>query len=70
MIPGECLGMDGARCPDCYTSLKLRVCKSNAGWYLGYWCDKDGPESRETNYFLTRSEAEEAMKTPEKFART
>lgn len=69
MTLGECNGMDGVNCIDCGASLKLKICKSNTGWYLGYWCEHDGPISRETNYFNSQIEAEQAIKNPEKYAR-
>jgi len=65
MLPGECLGMNGAVCSECGETLVLKVCKSNAGYYLGYWCTRDGPESRETGYFDTEAEAKEALKNPD-----
>lgn len=71
MMPGECLGMNGTKCLDCGASLKLKIHRSPAGWYLGYICNICcEPYSRETGYFSTYAEAEEAMKNPEKFART
>ena len=68
MLPGECIGMNGGECEDCGQELKLEVCSSPAGYYLGYMC-LCGPYSRETGYFSTREEAQEAMEFPEQWAR-
>lgn len=35
---------------DCGAILPLRVLKSNAGHYLGFFCLSHGPYSRETEY--------------------
>ena len=69
MIPGECVGTDGYTCKGDSTAhgdikLKLQVCRSAAGWYLGYSCPKCGPVSRETGYFADEAEAEAALKNP------
>ena len=70
MMPGECVGMNGVKCIDCGASLKLQICFSPAGHYLGYICNVcSQPISRETNYFNSRIEAEQAMENPEKYAR-
>lgn len=62
MLPGECLGLRGASCPECYAVLKLKVLSSPAGYYYGYWCFRDGPISRESEYFSTRELCEVMMK--------
>lgn len=50
--------------PDNYTN--LQVCKSAAGFYIGtMYNNPEGwqePGSRESEYFATRGEAEEALK--------
>lgn len=56
-IDGELAGIYGARC-SCGAVLRLAVCVSNAGYYLGYSCLMCGPRSRETVYYRTRKEAE------------
>lgn len=48
---------------DCNTVLKLQVCQSNAGFYLGFMCDCCGPYSRETGYWGTKEEAETVLKS-------
>ena len=61
MIPGETI-LSGAKatCPDCLVTPKLQVYETNA-FYVGTWCNC-GPYSRETDYFGTREEAEEALR--------
>lgn len=56
-LPGETEGFDGATC-DCGKCLDLQVCRSAAGFYLGYVCPDCGPWSRETGYYGTRAAAE------------
>jgi len=45
-------------CSDCNTFLKLQICHSQAGYYLGFFCPYCGPYSRESEYFRSRVEAE------------
>lgn len=40
-------------CEDCGKKLKLQVCHSNAGYYIGAWC-YCGSYSRESGYYSTR----------------
>lgn len=63
MLQGETI-MSGApdTCDECGIELKLEVCRSAAGHYLGTWCNC-GPYSRESGYFASRKEAEEALKS-------
>ena len=49
------------KCPSCRCELELKVCKSNAGWYVGYRCDTCGPVERKSCYFSTYNEAEEVL---------
>ena len=49
------------KCTLCDTLMPLKVCKSAAGYYLGYFCPKDGPYSRETHYWATEAEAKDAL---------
>jgi hypothetical protein len=62
MLQGETI-LSGApdTCSDCEIELKLEVCRSGAGYYLGTWCNC-GPYSRESGYFGTEEEAEKALK--------
>lgn len=61
-LPGETVGPYGTRCEDCGNWLIIGVQHSNAGYYVGYWCDNDGPYSRESGYYRTFEEAEKALK--------
>jgi hypothetical protein len=57
--PGELRGFQRSlTCSCCRTEIPLRVCESNAGFYLGYFCDNCGPYSRETGYYNTEAEAQ------------
>lgn len=49
------------KCFECDKELKIQVCQSAAGFYIGYWCNEDGPHSRESGYYGTRKEAETAL---------
>ena len=71
-LEGKLKGLDGTVCSDCGAVLELRVCRSAAGYYLGYFCDQCGPYSRETGYYPTREEAEEelAKEVPDKLRTT
>ena len=61
MLPGETIASGApSTCPDCKKELKLEVLMSNAGYYIGTWCDC-GPYSRESGYFRTRELAEKAL---------
>jgi hypothetical protein len=41
----------------CGKQLELQVLRSAAGYYVGYFCDDDGPYDRMSEYFETRQEA-------------
>lgn len=45
-------------CSMCGATLKLRVCRSAAGWYLGYICPKDGPYDRVSTYVKSEAVAQ------------
>jgi len=59
-LPGELKGLKGTQC-SCKRWMKLDVQHSNAGYYLGYFCDRCGPWSRETGYYRDRTEAKDAL---------
>jgi len=61
-LEGELKGLSGTICDYCGTILGLRVQRSAAGYYLGYWCMCSGPYSRETGYYSTKIEAEKALR--------
>ena len=66
MLPGECKGLNGTVCSDCGKVLSLKICHSNAGYYIGYWCDECGPYSRESEYFKTWDDALKAIESESK----
>lgn len=57
-LKGECVNDDMTTCFDCGEPLELKVCESNAGFYLGFDCPNCGPYSRESNYFKHKETAE------------
>jgi hypothetical protein len=61
MLPGECVGSLTETCFDCRSEMVIRVCRSAAGYYLGFLCPKCGPYSRESGYFPTRDDATAAL---------
>ena len=59
-LPGEITGNRTGqfhKC-SCGEQLPLEVLRSNAGYYIGYFCPQCGPWSRESGYFRTREEAQ------------
>ena len=65
MIPAEHCE-DGDYCNGCGAQLNYEVLQSAAGWYIGTGCnnmecDEYGPNSRETAYYKTESEANEDL---------
>jgi hypothetical protein len=65
MIHGETIATGAAAtCPDCKLTPRLQVYESAAGHYVGTYC-KCGPYSRESGYYRTRLQAEEALASGE-----
>lgn len=62
-LPGELKGTRGTVCSDCGNDLPLQVCRSAAGYYLGYICPECGPYSRETGYYPSREAAEAELES-------
>jgi hypothetical protein len=60
-LPGECVRDVETTCVECGAHLEIQVCKSMAGYYVGFWCDRCGPYSRESGYYQSREEAEKAL---------
>lgn len=50
-------------CDICGTEMPFEVLRSAAGYYLGFACPEHGPYSRESEYFRTHQEADDALKT-------
>ena len=61
--PGECVRDVETTCVDCGARLEIQVCKSMAGYYVGFWCGACGPYSRESGYYRSYEEAEKALST-------
>jgi len=67
-IPGDTGGFHKeVECMDCKGMMPLQVCRSSAGYYLGYYCDNCGPWTRETDYY---SHENKAQKDLDKFLKT
>ena len=49
-----------AKC--CGRILKLQVCNSMAGYYIGHICPECGPYDRVSGYFKTKEQAEAILK--------
>jgi len=62
-LPGECVRDVETICVDCGAHLEIQVCKSMAGYYVGFWCGACGPYSRESGYYRSYEEAEKALST-------
>lgn len=46
-------------CYDCGQVMKLKPCRSGAGWYAGFTCPRCGsPHDRVSGYFKTDDEAQ------------
>jgi hypothetical protein len=59
-IQGETI-LTGAPSVCCGVNLKFEVLRSAAGYYIGTACPRCGPYSRESNYFISRQEAEDTL---------
>jgi len=62
-LPGECVRDVETTCVDCGARLEIQVCKSMAGYYVGFWCGACGPYSRESGYYRSYEETEKALNT-------
>mgnify|MGYP003594745806 CR=1 FL=1 len=61
-MTGEATGRNIIRCEDCGERLPNKVCRSNAGYYVGKECPNCGPYSRESGYHKTYESAEKELK--------
>jgi len=57
-LPGETLATGASIVCDCGHKMKLQVCHSGAGYYIGTICPNDGPYTRESIYYPTSEEAQ------------
>ena len=62
-LHGECIRDVETSCVECGAHLEIQVCKSMAGYYVGFWCGACGPYSRESGYYRNYEEAEKALST-------
>jgi len=60
-LPGEVLNTAETTCEDCGTILPLKVLRSAAGYYVGFFCPQCGPYSRESGYYRTYDQAQAAL---------
>ena len=60
-LPGECVNDTQTVCVECGALLEIQVCKSMAGYYVGFFCPHCGPYSRESGYYRNREEADLAL---------
>lgn len=61
MASPEEIGHIDTKCDICHTELPAQVLKSGAGYYIGTFCPKDGPYSRESGYYGSREEATKSL---------
>ena len=59
-LPGE-VGHIDSKCMDCGTHLPAKVLSSGAGYYIGTFCPRCGPYSRESGYYPTAEAAQKAL---------
>jgi hypothetical protein len=61
VLPGECVNEGKTICIECCAKLEIAVHRSAAGWYLGFFCLRCGPYSRESGYYHSAEAAKEAL---------
>ena len=61
VLPGECIESTQTVCAECGRELPIKVCRSVAGFYIGFFCPHCGPYSRESGYFPSHEDAEQAL---------
>jgi uncharacterized Zn finger protein len=49
------------KCSECSEVLPIKVLKSHAGFYVGYFCPNCGPYDRQSDYYKTREDAEAVL---------
>lgn len=70
VMMGETICYGGRDCDTCGGYMLLQVCKSAAGYYLGFHCPQCGPYSRETKYYETKEEAQNVLSNFRGFEQT
>jgi len=60
-LPGECVNDTETTCYECGTKLAIEVQRSAAGYYVGFFCSRCGPYSRESGYYPTIERARQAL---------
>ncbi len=50
-------------CEDCGIEMEIGIHRSGECWYVGFWCDRCGPYSRVSEYYLTWDDADVALKS-------
>lgn len=63
MIPGETIASGAIGICECGHKFELEVLQSGAGYYIRTFCPNDGPYSRESDYYKSFEDAEEALKS-------
>jgi hypothetical protein len=69
MIQGETISSGASPvCTTCKTKFEYEVLHTPAGYYIGTACHNDGcadqgPNTRDSGYYKTRKEAEDALKS-------
>lgn len=49
------------RCPECNSELPIKVCFSQAGYYIGRFCPECGPYSRNSGYYPSKDAVQKAI---------
>lgn len=58
-LPGEFHdSLEPIECEDCGSKLEVQVLRSNAGYYIGRFCDRDGPYERMSDYHPSEESAQ------------
>ncbi|MFH1983206.1 MAG: hypothetical protein ABIL58_15290 [Pseudomonadota bacterium] len=60
-LPGECVNEVRTLCCECQSVMDIGVQRSAAGYYVGFFCPCCGPYSRESGYYRSFEEAQEAL---------
>lgn len=61
VLPGEITGRKLHTQCSCGKIIDLKLCRSAAGYYLGYTCPECGPYGRETGYYKDERTIQNAL---------